>query len=383
MNIGFDAKRAYHNKTGLGHFSQVLIELLARYYPEHQYYLFNPRSSSYYKPEPAQVQEVLPQRFIDKLFSAAWRSSWVTRDLRRHHIDLYHGLSHEIPVGISRTGVRSVVTIHDLIPEKYPEQYKPIDVQIYRRKFRYACQHADKIMAISRQTRDDIVALYGIPASKIEVIYQSCDPIFCVSETGQRKQEVRERYGLPQEFFLYVGSIIERKNLLTICKALFLLRNELDIPLVVVGNGGKYKQQVQDYIRQQGLENKVIFLSEKLAGRGAKGFIPTSDFPAIYQSAIAMIYPSIYEGFGMPVMEAICGGVPVITSNVSCLPEVGGPGSYYVDPYSAEQMAEGMMKIYSDPELVAGMREKGWQHARLFTPEKYVTAVMDMYKSLW
>ena len=382
MNIGFDAKRAYHNNTGLGHYSRTLINLLLDYYPGHQYYLFNPKRSLRYNLDRANLHEVLPSAFPGTMLTAAWRSSWVKKDLKRLNIDIYHGLSHEIPIGIKKTGIKSVVTIHDLIPEHYPEQYNPIDVKIYRKKFRYACEQADRIIAISNQTRQDIIDFYKIPGEKIEICWQSCSPLFNVKANEEEKKRISKKYELPPEFFLSVGSVVDRKNLLNVCKAFFLLRNDLDIPLVVIGNGGKYKQKVKDFILQHDLEKKIIFLSEKKEAKTDPGFLSTPDLAVIYQLALAMIYPSFYEGFGAPVLEALWSRLPVITSNVSCLPEVGGPGALCVDPNSAGDLAEAIRKVYSDKELVQDMIEKGIQHTKKFTPEKYATSVMDVYKSL-
>ncbi len=382
MNIGFDAKRAFHNNTGLGHYSRTLIRLLADYYPEHQYYLFNPKKSSRYKLQGKNLHEILPTGLPDTMLRAAWRSSWIKKDLKRTNIDVYHGLSHEIPIGIQKTGIKSVVTIHDLIPERYPEQYNPIDVKIYRKKFLYACQQADKIIAISAQTREDIIDFYKIPGEKIEICYQSCSPVFSVQASENEKKRIAVKYELPAEFFLSVGSVVERKNLLNVCKAFFLLRHDLDIPLVVIGDGGKYMQQVKDFILQHDLEKKIIFLSENKNLNSDPGFLSTPDLAVIYQLAIAMIYPSFFEGFGAPVLEALWSRLPVITSNVSCLPEVGGPGAYYVDPNSATEIAEGMKRIYSDKELVAAMKEKGIEHTRQFAPDKYAASVMNVYRSL-
>src|SRR5436190_14553980 len=347
MNIGFDAKRAYHNNTGLGHYSRTLINLLLDYYPGHQYYLFNPKKSSRYNLDRANLHEVLPSAFPGNMLTAAWRSSWVKKDLKRLNIDIYHGLSHEIPIGIKKTGIKSVVTIHDLIPEHYPEQYNPIDVKIYRKKFRYACEQADKIIAISNQTRQDIIDFYKIPGEKIEICWQSCSPLFSVKANEEEKKRISKKYELPPEFFLSVGSVVDRKNLLNVCKAFFLLRNELDIPLVVIGNGGKYKQKVKDFILQHDLEKKIIFLSEIKEAKIDPGFLSTPDLAVIYQLALAMIYPSFYEGFGAPVLEALWSRLPVITSNVSCLPEVGGPGALCVDPNSAGDLAEAIRKVYT------------------------------------
>lgn len=382
MNIAFDAKRAFHNSTGLGHYSRTLIRSLAQYYPQHQYYLFNPKPSSRFDMKGANLHEIRPSGLLSKLFSSAWRSSWVKSDLEKNKIDLYHGLSHEIPMGIGATRIRSVVTIHDLIHERYPEQYNPIDVKIYSRKFRYACEHANKVIAISEQTKKDIIGFYKTPADKIVVCYQSCNPAFGQTIVDAEKNRVKNLYGLPSEFFLYVGSVIGRKNLLNICKAMFLLRNDINVPLVVIGEGGKYKQQVKDYIRQNGLVQRIIFLSESPSARSSPAFQSAEDFPAIYQSAIAMIYPSFFEGFGIPVLEALWSRLPVITSNVSCLPEAGGDGAYYINPASAEEIAQAMKKIYNDPALSQALKDKGWLHAQHFTQQKCATAVMNVYNSL-
>ncbi|MFL5811740.1 MAG: glycosyltransferase family 4 protein [Flavisolibacter sp.] len=381
MNIGFDAKRAFHNNTGLGNYSRTLLEGLARYFPEHQYYLFNPKSSEKYPgPDFKNVHEVLPSGFVSKKLSSLWRSNWVKSDLKKLNIGLYHGLSHEIPMGIQNTGIPSIVTIHDLIFERYPKQFKKIDVQIYRKKFRNACLNANRIIAISGQTKQDIIDLYGIDEEKIEICYQSCNPAFGVVIEVEVKEEVRNRYQLPKEFFLYVGSIIERKNLLNICKAILLLPADLNIPLVVIGDGASYKKLVQEFIVQNDLQDKLIFLTDSPAVKNDANFQNPKTFAAIYQMAIAMIYPSFFEGFGLPVLEALWSKLPVITSNVSCLPETGGNAAYYIDPAKPEQIAEGIQRIYREENLRTDMRLKGWQYAQNFSLEKCTTTVMDVYK---
>ena len=382
MNIGFDAKRAFHNGTGLGHYSRTLIQSLAEFHPDHQYYLFNPKPGGLFQLKGENLQEVLPSGFFNKIFSSAWRSNWVKKDLKRLHIDIYHGLSHEIPMGISKTGIKSIVTIHDLIHERNPEQYNPIDVKIYSKKFQYACEQADRVIAISEQTKRDIVEFYKTPEEKITVCYQSCNPAFGKIVPEEEKVAVKKEFDLPEQFFLYVGSVIERKNLLNVCKALFLLREELDIPLVVIGDGGRYKQQVKDFVLQNNLEGRVIFLSDNEKARSSPAFRSAAVFPAIYQSAIAMIYPSFFEGFGIPVLEALWSRLPVITSNVSCLPEAGGEGAYYVNPAIADEIAAGMKKIFEDKHFADSLKEKGWQHAQLFTQQKCADAVMNVYKSI-
>jgi glycosyltransferase involved in cell wall biosynthesis len=383
MNIGFDAKRAYHNKTGLGHYSRTLVCSLAEFFPEHRYFLFNPESSSLFNFHDAKnIHEVLPSSFFSKLAPSIWRSNWARKDLKKLKVDLYHGLSHEIPIGIHKTGIKSVVTIHDLIHERYPGQYKALDRNIYTRKFRYACEHADHVIAISNQTKQDIIDFYKIHPGKISVCYQSCNPAFGNIVSTEEKQRVKQLYKLPDRFWLSVGSIIERKNLLNVCKAIGLIKNEINIPLVVIGDGGTYKQKVQQYIAENHLENHVIFLSDSAVAESSPGFQSATDFPAIYQQALAMIYPSTFEGFGIPVLEALWSSLPVITSNVSCLPEAGGEGAFYINPMQETELAEQMKIIFSDKQLVSKQIEKGLQHAQKFSNLNTASAVMNVYKQL-
>jgi glycosyltransferase involved in cell wall biosynthesis len=325
---------------------------------------------------------VLPQGLLNRKLSSLWRSNWVKKDLLQMGIQLYHGLSHEIPVGIDRTGIPSIVTIHDLIFERYPEQFSRIDVQVYRKKFRYACNHSNRIIAISQQTKSDVVQLYGIAEEKVDICYQSCHPAFGEAVAEKEKEMVRKRYNLPQEFFLYVGSIIERKNLLTICKAMQALTGKVDIPLVVIGGGREYKQTVQEYVKASNLGDRVLFLTDSEVVKRDAAFQRPETFAAIYQMAVAMIYPSFFEGFGIPVLEALWSRLPVITSNVSCLPETGGDAAYYVNPGQVDEIAEGMRRIYKEAALREEMKEKGWRYAQNFTLEKCTRPVMDVYKKV-
>ena len=220
MNIGFDAKRAYHNSTGLGNYSRTLISSLADFFPEHEYYLFNPKPSLRWKFEPHQnIHEVLPHDFFSILFPQAWRTSLIKKDLKKKSIALYHGLSHEIPINIKRTGVPAVVTIHDLIHKRYPEQFSAIDVNIYNKKSRYACKNANKVIAISNQTKRDIVEFYNLPEEQIAVCYQSCNNLFTMRVSDEhfynlvkkRCYQVRQ-YGNKKElgrlkFFCFINGI--------------------------------------------------------------------------------------------------------------------------------------------------------------------------------
>ncbi|MBS1584649.1 MAG: glycosyltransferase family 4 protein [Bacteroidetes bacterium] len=383
MRIAFDAKRAFENSTGLGNYSRMLIDQLIADFPANEYYLMAPRHTSVYRPQQSPNVHVITPSGIGRSLPSLWRSGWVKNDLKRLGIDIYHGLSHEIPVGIGRTGIRSVVTIHDLIFEYYPEQYKAADVKIYRKKFKYACEHATHIISVSNKTREDLVELYKVPASKISVCYPSVMPVYEHIVNDGEREAVREKYRLPAKYLLYVGSIVERKNLLNICKALHVLKDKVDLPLVVIGSGsGNYATQVNAFINANGMQAQVQFLERQQEANDPK-FKSSEDFPAIYQSAEMLLYPSVYEGFGLPVLEALWSRIPVITSNTSCLPETGGDAAYYVDPTSVDELANAILTVSSNDILRQQMIRKGIAHAQKFAPQIAAAKVMEVYKNVY
>ena len=376
MNIGFDAKRAFHNETGLGHYSRSLINSLAKFFPQYQYFLFTPsRSQRFDQGAFKNMKTILPKEFLQRKFNSFWRSRGIIKDLKKNQINLFHGLSNEIPIGIQNTNILSVVTIHDLIFERFPLQYRKVDTWIYRKKFHYACTNANKIVAVSHQTKKDIINFYKIPEEKIEVVYQSCNPIFSNTISNEERQLVLDKLHLPKVFFLYVGSIIERKNLLGICKALKNLPAEIQVPLVLIGDGKGYKKLVKEYISQNNLASRVIWLSE----------FPNlnfNDFPAIYQSAIALIYPSLFEGFGIPILEALWSGCPVITSRDSCFEETAGDAAIYIDPNDYLKISKAMWSLLSDSDLRDTLKRRGFIHAQKFTSEKCAGQLMKVYREL-
>lgn len=374
MNIGFDAKRAFQNRTGLGNYSRTLIRSLAEYYPQHHYFLFAPKSKPLFSPEGG-MRTILPQKPHHRWLKPVWRSRWVVKDLQRHQIGVYHGLSAELPFGIHKSGVGSTVTMHDLIFERYPKQYNPIDVYTYRRKAMYACREASRVIAISEQTKADLMEFYRVPENRISVCYQGCDPSFQQQHTAGEITAMKARYKLPDEYFLYVGSVIERKNLLGIAKAMNALKGKLDLPLVVLGDGSGYKKEVKAYLRKEGLEHRVIWLNETQK-------FAFADLPSLYQGSVALLYPSMFEGFGIPILEALWCRTPVITSNGSCFAETGGNAVLYVDPFRPDAIAEAMQKVTEDEALRADMQQKGILHAQQFTLDKCAAAVMEVYKSI-
>lgn len=370
MKIGYDAKRAFLNNTGLGNYSRWLIKAMAGHYPGNEYFLYTPRvklnSRLNFLCEYKNLITITPE---SKFFTSWWRSKGIVKDLKRDGIEIYHGLSHELPSGIDKSGIKSVVTVHDLIFMRLPHNFGAVSRRIYEAKVKYACKAADRVIAISQKTKDDIVELLGTDADKIEVIYQSIDPIFTITQNAEQKESVSSKYQLPKQFLLSVGTIEPRKNLLLLAKA---LKHINDIPLVVVGRPTKYLDEVKQYLTANNLTNRVIFLHD----------VEFADLPAIYQLASVFIYPSRYEGFGLPILEALNCSVPVIAATGSCLEEAGGPASLYVNPDDDKGLAGKINVILGDDTLKQNMIAQGLQYAANFAEDKLSAQLMQLYKNL-
>jgi glycosyltransferase involved in cell wall biosynthesis len=373
MRIGFDAKRAFLNNTGLGNYSRDTIRVLSNFYPDNKYFLYTPKekgnSRLAFLDNRNNTFVRTPQSLLNKALKSYWRSKSIVSDLFNNKIDIYHGLSHELPLGIEKTNIKTVVTIHDLIFIRYPHLFRTIDSKIYYKKFKSACQRVDKIIAISQQTKQDIIDFFYIPEEKIEVVYQGCNAIFHLPMADNTKQAVQKKYNVPKDYLLSVGSIEERKNLLTILKALKELPNQ---KLVVIGNGKAYKIKCLRFIAEHNLSNRVLFLSE----------LNLSEMAAIYQNAKMLIYPSIFEGFGIPILEALFSKIPVITSNDGCFAEAGGTATKYINPLSTEQMKGAILEILNSQELQEKMKTEGLEYAQNFTDDKIANNLMKVYTSL-
>lgn len=372
--IGFDAKRIVRNGTGLGSYGRTLVNDLAQR---------QDLALRLYAPDKgrddlrSQIVERPNVSFCYPHFSSSihlpsswWRMKGVVTDLQRDGVQLYHGLSGELPIGIRKSGIRSVVTIHDLIFLRHPEFYNWVDTKIYAWKFRQTLREADHVIAISECTKRDILYYGDIDEQKISIVYQSFAPRFSVEVSEEQRTQVRSAYQLPQRYILNVGSIEARKNILQAVQALPLLPD--DVALVMVGRHTPYTDQVLQYVREHHLEERVRVLHG----------VPDEHLPMLYALAESFVYPSVYEGFGIPIIEAISCGLPVVACSGSCLEEAGGPDSLYVQPGNVEAMAAAIRLTLVGAEGRELRVENSKKYIRRFSGCNVADQVAEIYSAL-
>jgi glycosyltransferase involved in cell wall biosynthesis len=364
MKVGFDAKRAFHNNSGLGNYSRDLIRILSHGMKDDSFVLYNPKSGKRkFNFNASNTEEVTPKGLWNN-FRSAWRSLEIGKLAQKTGLSVYHGLSNELPSGLGN--VKSIVTIHDLIFERFPEWYKPIDRKIYRQKFKSAALNADSIVAISEQTKNDLVDFYQIPKEKIKVIYQGCHKAFKEDTSAEDQKQLRLKFQLPEKYILSVGTIEPRKNLLTIVKA---IKAQPEVNLVIVGKETKYAKEIKTFIAEHLMEHRVFFLKN----------VTMPELAGIYQMASVFVYASQFEGFGIPIIEALFSKTPVITSTGSCFSEAGGPDSIYLPFNDVQAWSSEISQLYNNQNTQNEMAEIGHVYAQKFQDE----VILELWKKTY
>ena len=370
--IGFDAKRIVRNGTGLGGYGRTLVnDLIRRNDGDMELLLYAPdmgrdhlRQQIIQDPH---ARFVYPKGNPCRLSRDLWRVKGIVSQLKADGVQLFHGLTGELPFGIKKSGIKTVVTIHDLIFMRHPEYYNWLDVKIYEWKFRQTLKEADRIIAISECTKRDIIELGGISGDNIDVIYQSCNPRFLASQPSTLNAHPSS---LPRRYMLCVGTIEERKNLMLALRSLAHLPE--DIHLVAVGKQTKYASQVEAEAEKLGLKHRLHMLSG----------VSDADLQAIYSHAEVFVYPSRYEGFGIPIIEAIFSGLPVVACTGSCLEEAGGPDCLYVHPDDVEDFAQCVIRMLSGSPERDSRIQLSQNYVQRFRGTDVAGQVMEVYNRL-
>ena len=364
MKIAFDGKRFFNNSSGLGNYSRDLVRILAMYFPENEYVLFNQNQSEKGK----EILELSNVSFHETSKGNFSRQLKMGKDAQKINADIFHGLSGELPLKWNEKPIKKIVTIHDLIFFRFPQYYSFFDRKIHFWKFKKAAEQADLIIAISEQTKRDIIQFLKVPEEKIKVVYQGCHQAFKKNQSVDFLNSVKEKFNLSERFILNVGTIEERKNLLNIVKAI----NGSEIPLVVIGKKTNYFKKIQKFLKKNKLENQVQFLEN----------VSMEELAAIYKLADLFVYPSFFEGFGIPVIEALFSKTAVITSNLSCLPEAGGKDSVYIDPNNFEDLKAKISFLWENESERKRRAEKGFDFVQKFNDENIANDLMQVYRSV-
>ncbi len=371
MKIGFDAKRFFYNSSGLGNYSRNIVSYLSEFYAENEYFLFKQNKKNSLSVRLSNnIKVIEPEQITYLKNNLYWRTKGVLKEPVFNKLDIYNGLSAELPIGIKKTRTKSILTVHDLIFVRFPELYKPIDRKIYLWKLKKSCREADKIIAISQQTKNDLIEFIGLSESNIDVVYQGCNEIYFSKKTKDEKDIIRKKYNLPENFILNVGTIEPRKKAKLIVEALNY--GKIDFPLVIVGQRTDYVAEIKEYINKHKIQKQVIMLHN----------VQNSDLPTLYQSAEIFVYPSIFEGFGIPIIEAFNSETPVILSDTAIFKEVAEDAALYFEKNKHESLCEKIELLLNNKEERQKLILKAKKRADFFSGQNIAKSLIETYKSV-
>jgi glycosyltransferase involved in cell wall biosynthesis len=367
--IYVDVSSAVHAKAGIGRYAGSLARALAAEAPGRLALFYNRVPGSGL---PAGL-EYLPTRSVRAGYKP-WRMAvWLGHVLGMGFnrlvpgAELFHATEHLLP---PLEGIPTVLTVHDMIFKRFPEHQKRLNFWYLNMAMPLFCRKADAIITVSESSKRDIVADYAIDPAKITVVYEAAAPEFRPAE-GEALAHARRKYGLPEQFLIHVGTIEPRKNLDRLVDALENLRQGgLTVPLLVVGAKGWLYESFFRKLEELQVRRDIHF----------PGYVVSRDLPALYTAATAAILPSVYEGFGLPVLEAMACGTPVLSSEAASLPELGGQAAQYFDPYDVEAIAKAIRSVWTDRELQGVMRDKGLERAGLFSWSRAAKETMTVYQ---
>ncbi len=375
MTLYLDVSAGVNVSSGLGRYSRSLTHALIPYLEKPPALFYNYIEG---RTKPIEGLPELPATRI-KLGYKAWRMAvWMGqltgRDLRRltPGVEVFHAMEHLLMPLNRQPKVPTVMTVHDLIFELFPEHHKTLNHLFLTRAMPLFVQRADAIITVSEASKRDLMEHYGTPAEKITVVYEAADAHF-QPPTPEKMAEVRAKYHLPEQFLLVVGAIEPRKNYSRLVEALMILRQKHpDLKLVVVGSKGWLYEPFFQRIEELQAGEHVIF----------PGYVPDDDLPAVYGAATITVMSSIYEGFGLPILEAMACGSPVVCSQSSSLPELGGDVVHYFDPLTIDSMVAGLDAVIGDEALQQKMRLAGPTQAAKFSWERTAQETIGVYEQI-
>jgi glycosyltransferase involved in cell wall biosynthesis len=367
MRVAIDARKLHD--FGIGTYTRNLLRHLARIDRDNEYVLLCHQPDlgigAQLGTNFRTVLEPSPNYSIREQLHVPWL-------LHRERPDVFHAPHYVMPPAVR---CRSIVTIHDCIHLMFPQYLPNRAASVYARAAMWAATHrSHRVLTVSEASKRDILHFFDIPPEKIVVVHNAIDERFGVAPSEEATAQVRERYQLDHRFVLYVGNIKPHKNLVRVVEAFDRLRKRGfdDLTLLIIGDEISKLPALRRAVHSHKLHKHVRFL----------GYLPDETLAILYRLAAVFVFPSLYEGFGLPPLEAMACGAPVVTSNVSSLPEVTGDAAVLVDPYDVESIADGIARVLSDPALREDMRVKGMARAREFSWERSVARTREIYREV-
>ena len=369
MKIGIDARMYGSGFTGIGRYNFELVKNLAEIDNENEYVIFL-RKKEYEEFEPP--NERFTKMLADFPHYSMAEQSGLLRLLNKTKIDLMHFTHFNAPVFYNKP---YIVTIHDLTLSFFPGKKMNNFVRRfgYKMVLRNVTKKAKKIIAVSKNTKKDLEELFNVPSNHIKVIYNGVNPEFA-SKSSTYRPDLMKKLGLQKPYFLYTGVWRDHKNIVGLIKAFAEFNQELgdQYDLVITGRPSMSYKEVPDTIREMNLEERVHLV----------GLVSEQDLKALYQYAFTYAFPSFYEGFGLPPLEAMQCGTPVIASNKSAIPEVCGKNNaLFFDPYDKSDIKEKMRIIATDPTVRQRLIDRGFERVKFFDWKKMAEDVLDVYNS--
>jgi glycosyltransferase involved in cell wall biosynthesis len=366
MRVAIDTRKIHD--FGIGTYIRNLLRQLARIDRETEYVLLCREPdlgiAAQLGPNFRSVREPSPNYSLREQIHVPWV-------LRRERPDVYHAPHYVLPAAVR---CRSVVTIHDCIHLMFPQYLPNRAAYAYARASMWAAaRRSDRILTVSEASKRDILSLFNVKPEKIVVVYNAIDEHFSTTPSEEHVARIRERYQLDHKFVLYVGNIKPHKNLVRLIEAFSeLRRTHDDLKLLIIGDEISKLPALRRAVHHHKLHKYVRFL----------GYLKDDTLTVLYRLASVFVFPSLYEGFGLPPLEAMASGTPVVTSNVSSLPEVTGDAAVLVDPYDVDSIRDGIRRILDDPQLAEELRIKGLKRAREFSWERSVEKTQRVYREV-
>ncbi len=357
--FGYDTQSGIPNRVGSGEVSFELLRQLYNLDKKNHYRIYLPISRSEDLPSERENWKYIVVK-NQKFWTATALSKKLFQD--KGKLDVFFSPTHYLPLYVSSP---SVVAILDLSYIHFPQLFKKKDLYQLKIWGKYSVKKASKIITISEASKSDIIKYYKAPSSKVAVVYPG------IKEMDKKRTNIKARYNIEGDYILFVGTFQPRKNIVRLIEA-FSEINDKNIKLLVIGKKGWMFEEIMKAPDKYGVEDRVKFLDN----------VPDDDLPSFYSNAQCFILPSLYEGFGLPVLEAMQNGCPVITSKVSSLPEAGGDAALYINPHDSSDIADKIDKVLEDEKLRAEMIRKGYEQVKKFSWEKAARETLDVLESL-